>query len=205
MKIILFKFKITLLLLLVCFEISAEKILDAITIDEAKAHYLLEIIKHIDHKDPIIIGLLGKNKPLHDAIQKKISEISVRNKVLNVQNIPSQSKKKNYYSIVLVTDSKLNNVPAIFDRFGNVLIVVDGRVNKASQFVSLIDRKGQIEIELNRENLIKFGFDVSIQLLTFAGTKEDLAEQLNHKQMRLQSLIEDAKKKRKIVEAISQT
>ena len=80
MKIILFQFKITLLLL-VCFEISAEKILDAITIDEAKAHYLLEIIKHIDHKSEkslIVIGLLGKNKLLHEAIKNKISGTSVR-------------------------------------------------------------------------------------------------------------------------------
>jgi diguanylate cyclase (GGDEF)-like protein len=208
MKIISFQLKITLLLLFTCFELSAEKILDVITLDEAKAHYLLEIIKHIDHiseTDPIIIGLLGKNKPFHDAIQKKISGINVRNKTLNVQNIPSQSKRKNYYSVVLVTDNKLNNITDIFNRFGNVLIVVDGRVEKEFQFVSLIDRKGQIEIELNREKLIKFGFDVSTQLLTFAGTKEDLAEQLNHKQIRLQSLIEDAKKKRKIVEDISQT
>jgi len=208
MKIILFKFKITLLLILVCFEISAEKILDAITIDEAKAHYLLEIIKHIDHKSEkslIVIGLLGKNKLLHEAIKNKISGTSVRNKVLSVQNIPSQSKKKNYYSVVLITDSKLNNVPAIFERFGNVLIVVDGRVNKASQFVNLINRSGQIELALNRENLVKYGFEISNQLLEFAGTKEDLAEQLNHKQMRLKSLIEDAKIKSKIVEDISQT
>ena len=168
MKIILFQFKITFLLLFVCFEISAEKILDAITLDEAKAHYLLEIIKHIDYKSEkspiIIIGLLGKNKPLHDAIKNKISGMSVRNKVLSVQNISSQSQRKNYYSVVLVTDSKLNNVPTIFDRFGNVLIVVDGRVKKASHFVSLINRSGQIELTLNRENLVKYGFEISNQL-----------------------------------------
>ncbi|MFT5296061.1 MAG: diguanylate cyclase (GGDEF)-like protein [Colwellia sp.] len=208
MKKISFQLKIALLLLFTCFELSAEKKIDAITLDEAKAHYLLEIIKHIVHKsetDPIIIGLLGKNKPLHDTIQKKVSGISIRNKVLSVQNIPSQSKRKNYYSVVLVTDYKLNNIQTIFNRFGNVLIVVDGRVEKSSQLVSLIDKKGQIELELNRENLVKYGFDVSNQLLKFSGTKEDLAGQLNHKQIILQSLIEDAKKKRQIIDDISQT
>ena len=208
MKIISFQLKIALLLLFTCFELSAEKILDAITLDEAKAHYLLEIIKHIDHKsekDPIIIGLLGKNKSLHDAIQKKISGVSVRNKTLRVQNIPRQSNKKNYYSVLLVKDNKLNNIQTIFNRFGNVLIVVDGRVIKTSQLVSLVNRNGQIELELNRENLVKYGFEVSNQLLKFAGTKKDLSEQLSHKQMLLQSLIADAKIKRKLVADISQT
>jgi diguanylate cyclase (GGDEF)-like protein len=208
MKTIHFQYKIALLLLFVCFELSAEKILSAINLDQAKAHYLLEIIKHIDHKtetDPIVIGLLGKNKSLLDAIQKKIAGVSIRGKVLRAQNISSQSNINNYYSVVLVTDSQLNNIAAIFKRFGNVLIVVDGRVAKGSQLVSLIDRNGQIEIELNRENLVKFGFDVSNQLLTFAGTKEDLAGQLNQKQMLLKSLIKDAELKRQMVKNISQT
>lgn len=208
MKIISFHLIIAFFLLFTCFELSAKKVLDAITLDEAKAHYLVEIIKHIERKsetDPIIIGLLGTNDPLLDAIQQQISGIGIRNKALAAHHIPSESARKNYYSVVLVADKKLNNLPAIFNRFGNVLIVVDGRVEKSSQFVSLINRNGQIEIELNRENLVQYGFEVSNQLLKFAGTKEDLAGQLNQQQTLLRNLIEDAKEKRERVEDISQT
>lgn len=208
MKIILFQLKIVLVLLLTCFDISAEKSSDAITLDEAKAHYVLEVIKHIDRTtetSPIIIGFLGENQSLYKAIQQQIAGVSVRNKTLTLLNITSKSNRKNYFSVVLVADKELNNISSIFNRFGKVLIIVDGRVDKEVQLVSLIDKRGQIAIEFNRDNLIGYGFNISNQLLKFAGTKEDLAGQLNHKQIILQNLIEDAKKKRQIVEDISQT
>jgi len=208
MKIILFQSNIALLLLLACFELSAEKTLNTLTLDEAKAHYLLEIIKHVNQKtdtDPIIIGLLGKNKTLHEEIQKKIVGITVKNKTLIVQDIPKQSNKKNYYSVVFVTDRKLNDMPAILNRFGSVLIVVDGRVNKESQLVNLVVRNGKIFIELNRENLVKYGFQISNKLLQFAGSKEDLAGQLNQQQVLLRKLIQDAEIKRQLLKNISQT
>lgn len=208
MKIINLQLKIALLLLFMCFKLSAEKILDAQTLEQAKAHYLLEIIKHITQKpekDPIVIGLLDKNELLHDAIKQKISEVSVRNKTLSVHNIPKQSNRKNYYSVVLVTNKKFNNIPALLDRFGSVLVVVDGRVDKAAQLVSLVNRNRQIKIELNLQNLVQYKFEVSNELVNFAGTKEDLAGQLNQKQIRLQNLIEDAEIKHEAVKNISQT
>lgn len=192
------------------FNLSAEKSLHALTLDEAKAHYLLEVIIHIERKldkdrNDIVIGLLGKNDSLHDSIQQKISGISVRKKTLTVRNIPKKSNRKNYYSVVLVTDKKLNNIPEIFNRFGPVLIVVDGRVNKTAQLVSLIKSRGQINIEINHKNLILYGFKISNNLLNFAGTKKDLTGQLNEQKNRLENLIKDAEEKRKTVEYISKT
>lgn len=59
MKIINLQLKIALLLLFMCFKLSAEKILDAQTLEQAKAHYLLEIIKHITQKPEKILLLLA--------------------------------------------------------------------------------------------------------------------------------------------------
>ena len=207
MKLIYFQIKIAWLLLFVCFGLSAEKIIDVVTLDEAKAHYLLEVIKHIDRKtepEDIVIGLLGKNKSLLKVIQQKISGIRIRQKRVIVSSIPRHSNTKNYYSVVLVTDKKHNDIPAIFNRFGPVLIVVDGRVKKSAQLVSLITRSGQINVDLNRDNLVQRGFEVTNSLLNFAGTKEDLSGQLNEQQSRLKSLIKDVEEKRETVNIISQ-
>ena len=65
MKIIPFHFIIVFFLLFTCFELSAKKALGAITLDEAKAHYLVKVIKHVEQKaeiDPIIIGFLRKKE-----------------------------------------------------------------------------------------------------------------------------------------------
>ncbi len=207
MKVILFQFKVAVLLALTCFELSAEKKHNTLTQDEAKAHYLLEIVKHIDRKkktDPIIVGLLGTNEPLRDAVYKKIDGINIKSQSIIVENIPKKLKKNNYYTVIFVMNRKLNDVPDILNRFGSVLIVVDGRVRRDSQFVSLINKNGQIEIELNRENLVKHGFEISNQLVKFAGKKEDLAGQLNQQQVILQNLTKDALIKREALNKISQ-
>jgi len=183
--------------------LSAENSAEVVTLDDAKAHYLLEIIKHISKEtemDTLNIGLLGENKSLFEAIQQKIKKTKVNKKLITVHLIDKQSSIKNYYSVVFVVDKRLNDVTGIINRFGSVLIVVDGRVDKEAQFVNLLTRGNRIIIGINRENLVRSGFEVSNNLLSFAGTKEDLTEQLNEQQAHLTRLVNDAKE---ITQALS--
>jgi len=207
MKDLYLQLNILLLLIFMCFKLSAEKVLDVVTLEQAKAHYLLEIIKHIDRdteSNPIVIGLLGENDLLLNTIKRKIAGVRIREKPLFVNNISNESNTKNYYSIIFVAAGRFDDIATIFNRFGPALIVVDGRIPKEAQLVSLVTRGGQISVELNRDNLVHYGFKISNGLLNFAGTKEDLTDQLNEQQYRLHKLIEDAEEKRQIVENVSQ-
>lgn len=189
----------TLLVLFMCFGSSAEKIVNVVSTDDAKAHYLLEIIKHITPKtnhNPIVIGMIGNNEPLFLAIKKKIQGVKVRNTPLFLELVKTTSPITKKFSVLFLANKRVNNIKTLFEKFGTVLIVVDGRVQRESQLANLVTSNGQVKIAINRENLVNYGFKVSNSLLNFAGTKEDLSNQLKEQKAQLNKLIIDAQNKR---------
>ncbi|PCI59851.1 MAG: hypothetical protein COB35_10555 [Gammaproteobacteria bacterium] len=185
------------------FNIRAEDKTNVITLAQAKAHYTLEILKHITWPNEIElkqfnIGVLGKNKKLLQALNNYTKVKLLRSKPLNFESINDISVQKNaYYSAVIVTGNKRSLISKINKQYPYSLIISDGKVDREKLMVSIVSfnkhQQKQIRIEFNRENIVKRGFKISIKLLGFAGTKKDLSAQLEENQLFLRSLQTEVK------------
>lgn len=107
------------------------------------------------------------------------------------------------YSILFITEKNRSFNKKIFSNIGHTLIITDGRVIRDKQMISLISSFRTINIELNRENLLLHQFEVSINLLGLAGTKDDLTEKLREKKAWLDRLLEEKKLKEKNLEKLN--
>ncbi len=179
-----------------------------VTLDEAKAHYLIEIAKHVtwpnDAKlEQLDIGIVGGNSAFLRALDSKKSK-AVRGKKLTVTRIKDDEFAPEDYAIIFLANKKRHLNNKIFNRVKNTLVISDGKIDRDYQMVSLIDSRQKLNIRLNGENLSNRGFDVSISLLELAGTKEDLGEQLRYKEERLENLLKYVEEKEKNLERINQ-
>ncbi len=179
-----------------------------VTLEEAKAHYLVEIAKHITWpNDPQLkvfnIGVVGGNSAFLRALDVRKSQV-VRGKSFNVTRIKDDSFDPADYAMIFLSSKKRHLNSALFKQVKNTLIVVDGKIDRDFQMVSLVDSRQQLKIRLNGENLANREFDVSISLLELAGSKEDLGEQLRNKEARLENLLEYVEEKEKNLEKINQ-
>ncbi|MFL0804863.1 MAG: YfiR/HmsC family protein [Agarilytica sp.] len=179
-----------------------------VTLDEGKAHYLIEIAKHVTwpneaELDEFHIGLVGGSLAFRNAVDAKKSKV-VRGKAFTVTRIKDEAFDPDDYAIIFLSDKKrqLNN--KLFKKVKNTLIIADGKVDRDHQMVSLIDYRQKLSITLNGENLSNRGFDVSISLLELAGSKEDLGEQLRNKEARLENLLQYVEEKEKNLDKINQ-
>ena len=164
-----------------------------VTPQDAKAHYTIEVIKQIqwpneDELTEFTIGILGKDKELKRAFERKASSI-IRGKSLKIETIQSTQVQANYYAVILITERNLSLNSSIFSQAPSSLIFTEGRVDRDEQLVSLLNKFSDIQVTLNRDNLIKRNFEVSANLLEFAGTKEDLSQQIKDDEKRLNSLL----------------
>ncbi len=179
-----------------------------VTLDEAKAHYLIEIAKHVtwpndDKLKKLDIGVIGGNSAFLRALGAKASKL-IRGKKLTVTRIKEGDFVPEDYAIIFLADKKRHMNNKIFKRVKNTLVIADGKIDRNYQMVSLIDSRKNLKIRLNGENLSNRGFDVSISLLELAGTKEDLGEQLRHKEERLEKLLKYVEEKEQSLERINQ-
>lgn len=76
----------------------------------------------------------------------------------------------------------------LFQETEGALLMVEGRVSRDQQMVSFTEQSGQVLVQINRDNLVARGFEPSIGLLEFAGTRQDLSDQLRANQARLTAL-----------------
>jgi diguanylate cyclase (GGDEF)-like protein len=171
----------------------------ALTIEEGKAHYIIEVIKHITwpNEDDITnfnIVMIGHDKKLLDALNIKAKRI-IRGKTLSIQPLENLSEIKENTEIVFVSKKKSSLIPDINNAHSNTLIISGGAAKKRDLMVGLLVTKKNIKLTLNREHLIRNGFKVSNSLLDFAGTKADLIEQLIDKENTLNQAIHNAKAK----------
>ncbi len=187
-----------ILFIVLSFHLAA-KTKSVITLDDAKAHYIIEVMKHITwpNEDQIThfsIAILGKNKELFHSLNNKVSN-KILGKSITIHQLKNLNNAQNSYEIIVVHKTKFSLIPAIIKKHKNTLIISDGTTDRQNIMVGLFSFKKHIKLTINRENLIAHGFKVSNGLLDFAGTKNDLKEQLKDKEKTLKKLLQDVELK----------
>lgn len=172
-----------------------------LTLAEAKALYTIEITKQVIWPNEallteFLIGIVGKDVELSKAFMTK-QAIKVRGKQFRFETIEGLNFSAERYSIIFITKRKRSLNSEIYNHVKDTLIISDGRVEKDEQMVALITSRDQLKIKLNLSNLSKKHFDISTNLLEFAGTKEDLTEQLREKENNLRLLLSQVQEKEK--------
>ena len=160
-----------------------------LTFDDGKAHYIIEVIKHITWPNEGQIShfniiILGNNRGLLKALNNKTSTL-IRGKGISVVQLEKFNKADAKVDVVIVSRNKSALIPEVIENNKNVLIINDGPADKEYLMVGLSIVRKNIKLALNRENLIKQGFKISNVMLDFAGTKADLREQLKDRESTL--------------------
>jgi diguanylate cyclase (GGDEF)-like protein len=142
------------------------------------------------------IAMLGEDRELQEAFAAKLST-SIRGKTFTFETVQFEDLAHRPFSIIFITNKKLSLNSRVFAEATGSLIVTDGRVNKSEQMISLITTRRDIEMTLNRQNLTERNFEVSANLLEYAGTKEDLSQQIKEDEKRLQNLLSQVAEREK--------
>ena len=184
------------LFMVLSFRLTAE-IERVLTLDDGKAHYVIEVMKHItwpneDQISHFNIVILCNNTDLLDAFNRKIKPI-IRGKNISIEQLKDSNNIKTNVNLVVVCRNKSSLIPKIVKNHGNVLIINDGTTGKQHLMVGLLVVRQNIKLTVNRENLIKHGFVISNSLLDFAGTKADLVDQLKDKEDKLNDVLKAVK------------
>ncbi|MCB1608149.1 MAG: DUF4154 domain-containing protein [Xanthomonadales bacterium] len=179
--------------------------LPSMTVDDAKARYLIEIAKHVDWPDQSGLGelqvaIVSSRASTRRAFER-LGEVSVDGRPLRLQYFASDELDPAAFDLIFLGDRFRSLYSDWFESTSSTLIVVDGNVPREAMMVSMVEVGGQVSLRLNRENLIAHGFSASVALLEFAGTREDLSEELRLKQSRLRLVLDEvAAKERRLGE-----
>jgi len=192
------RYTATILFIVFSFRLTAKTPL-ILTIYDGKAHYIIEVMKHITwpNEDEITnfnVVILGKDKNLLNALNNKANSI-IRGKSISIQQLEHLNAITGNVEVIFVSKNKLSLIPEINKNYNNALIINDGNADKQDLMVGLFVGKKNIKLTLNRSNLIDHGFNISNGLLDFAGTKADLREQLKDRESTLNEALHDAKTK----------
>ena len=147
---------------------------------DALVHYTFVLVKQVDWPNEaefsvFTIGILGEDHELQKAFTPKLST-PIRGKTFKFETIKFDDITNRSFSIIFITNKNIHLNSRVFTEAMGSLIVTDGRVSKSEQMISLITTRRNIEMTLNRQNLIERNFVVSPILLEFVGTKEDLLQ-----------------------------
>ena len=188
----------TILLIVLSFHLAA-KDERVITLEDGKAHYIIEVMKHItwpnDSKiSEFKIVILSKDGNLLAAFNKRDNNM-VRGKSIAIQQVEYLDNITHNVDVIVVSTSKLPDISKVNQNYSNALIISDGDVDKQNLMVGLLTSRKEIKLTINRENVISRGFDISNSLLDFAGTKDDLVNQLTDKDNDLNQLLYEVKSK----------
>ncbi len=187
-----------LFILTLCdFSLAAQEAPHTYTVEEAKAHYVIETFKHVtwpnqNSIDYFTLGIITKDKKLIVALTQIESRI-IKNKDIFVRTLDIENTKNKYYSAIFIDKKNTHLTSRIKTKFPEALIITDGKVDDDELMIALVTHKKTIRIELNRDNLRQRNFSVSNTLLNFGGTKEELNQQLIEKESYLRELIFDEK------------
>ncbi len=200
-----------------CFSLWAEEIVHASSLEEAKSHYILETIKHITWPNEqelthFSIIILGNDKALIRALSDVTKNKKIRAKNIIINVVSNQTQLTTLYkpnSMLVLTKENKSSIKIINQKYSDALIINDGKVYRDDLMISLVTYtdhgKRQIKLMLNRKNIVSRGYQVSINLLDFAGTKEDLSQQLEENSRFLQSLLQDVKDKESQLTALERS
>ncbi|MCW8998405.1 MAG: YfiR/HmsC family protein [Kangiellaceae bacterium] len=174
---------------------------------EAQAHYTYEVSKQLtwpneDSLTQFNLAVIGNSSELIDAFKKR-NQINIRGKFISIVEFNMEDFIAGQYSIVFVPYNKRSFNNKLYRDSENVLIVAEGRVKKSVQMVNLLVDNDRIKLKFNRENLIDKGFAVSANLLDFAGTRQDLSQELKEREVKLTQLLQDVSNKQEELEKVS--
>lgn len=174
---------------------------------QAKAHFVIEITKHIEWPDDdglarFRIAVLSQDAELKEAFLARARE-RVRGKPFVFEFLESTDFPIDEYTHVYLGSRHRGLNDTLFERARKTLIIVDGPVDREQQMLSLITSARELSLRLNRANLAQRGFEASISLLEFAGTRQDLSDQLRDSQARLEQLLAEVTAKEQRVEDLN--
>ena len=180
-----------------------------LTEPQAKVHYTFEVLKHLrwpndNELSEFRIALIGVDFALEKAFLMK-RNTKVRGKSIHIVVKENLDVNLENYSVIFINQRVRALNQKIFPQVIDSLIITVGRVKKIEQMVSLVIYRNNMEIKLNRENLAARGFEISTNLLEFAGTKEDLGEQLRDKELYLKELLQQEKSKEENIIKLNKT
>jgi len=181
----------------------------SLNLADAHATYTLEIAKQVEWPDEsklsqLKIGVLGQDERLLNAFKEKES-LKVRGLSVIVESFRDLSRDLNQYAIVFIPHSQRAKNAEIFRNTNKTLIVADGRVNQSILMFSLTTDANRIKLKFNRDNLAMRGFKISASLIEFAGTREDLSEELMQRESNLKKLLKEVKNKEAKLESLNKT
>jgi diguanylate cyclase (GGDEF)-like protein len=189
---IFFQLVVALFLLVLPAQVLGKK---ALTIAQGKVHYTLEAIKHIawpneQQMQAFDVALVGLDRETKAAFEQIDSNI-IRGKAIRLVYLTKQDPTSDQYAVIFLAASALNINPHVFNNTIKALIITDGLVEDTVRLVSLnsLPSRNRIELKLNRKNLAFRGFEVSVNLLDFAGSREDLMDQLRDNKASLEELM----------------
>ena len=188
----------TFSLLCLCWTLSLSAQV-ALNLSDAHATYTLEIAKQVEWPDEpemsnIKIGILGQDDKLLRAFKER-EKAKVRGLPIVVEAFNDLSKDLNQYSIIFIPHSQRTKNAEVFRNSARTLIIVDGRVNQSTMMFSLRTDGNRIKLKFNRDNLTLRGFKISASLIDFAGTREDLSEELKQRESNLKKLFKEVEEK----------
>lgn len=179
----------------------------SLNLAEAQATYTLEIAKQIEwpkgsNHTSIRIGILGTDSRLLKAFQDR-EAIRIKGLQQKAEFIDDLNSDLNRYAIIFVTHNHRAKNNEVFNTTRHSLIIVDGKVSQEAMMLSLQTEGNRLKLKFNRENLAERGFKISASLIDFAGTREDLSEELKAREENLKKLLEQVKVKEKELESLS--
>lgn len=191
--------KSVIFLLLVTFNLPAIEL--ELTLSESKAHYTFEVVKQIEWPNEknitqFTVGFVGNDREVFKAFEERQSTL-VRGKSFVIERFNEALFKSGHYDLIYIVNNRRSLNEALFEASANSLIVADGRVKASERMVSLIETRDSIRIRFNRDNLSSRGFLISANLLEFAGTKEDLTEELREREISLKKMLSEVSEKEK--------
>lgn len=196
------KFMITIVvtfMIALSFHSTAAKTEKLISLDDGKAHYIVEIMKHTTWPNEAEIAhfnvlLLGTNENLFQAVTEK-SNTLFRGKKITVQQHEHLKSIQGDFQAIFVEKNQLSLIPQLNQQYKDTLIISDGQINKQDLMVGILVSNRNLKLTLNRDNLVNKGFIITNSLLNFAGTKADLKDQLSDKESTLNEALENVKSK----------
>lgn len=176
---------------------------------EAKAHYVYETIKHItwpndENLDTIRIGVVTNDRLILDAFNNLLPANGIRDKRITIEQISLRKDIPYSFNIVYLTEKFRYHTFELVSNSTDTLIINEGNINRGSVMVNFGISGRQLEVRINRDNLVDKGFKVSNSFLDFAGTKEELSDQLKDKQQDLSTILQRVKDKENELERLNQ-
>ncbi|WP_196138644.1 YfiR/HmsC family protein [Aliikangiella sp. G2MR2-5] len=170
-----------------------------LNLSEAHAQYTIEITKHVnwpndDEITSFVIAILGGEQRLFEAFEQS-QNLTVRGKGFEIVEFDQADFDAGKYTTVFIGSRGRFKNSQLFESSQNVLLIVEGRVSSQVQMFNLITENNRLKLEINRTNLAQRGFSVSTSLLEFAGSRQDLGEELRERESKLNVLLSQVSKK----------